>query len=262
MSAFEALDAEVVAIAQLERDPAMLERIERFVGPGLTLVADPRDASAEHFEMFGTYLAQDGRLVTRIPGSLQARARLDVILVELAKMAGAETVPALRDALAAEPAPLATTRPEAVVGARWMWSHAAVPPGGTFKLACIVDVAPGWHVYGEGSELTVPTTVALELPDGVTLEAQPRLPSAHLVHDPVLDVEVAALEGELPLSTVVLQAADDLPPGEHVARLRVKFQACDANACLPPTSKVFELPLRVVPPGEREVEAVAGWQTW
>ena len=260
LPAFEALDAEIVAIAQLERDPAMLTRVAEFVGDGITIVADPREETAEHFELFSTYLVDDGRLATSIPGSLQARASLDVILVELAKLAGAEALPELQTALG-EPAPVSATSPEQVVDARWMWSHPVVAPGEAFKLAFVADVAPGWHLYGEGGEFTMPTTVELELPDGITLEVGPNLPKPHLVHDPVLDLELPTYEGALPLSTIELRADDDLAPGDYVARLRLGYQACDAAVCLPPTTKVFELPLSV---GHSEAErrAVARWEQW
>ena len=260
---FEALDTDIIAIAQLEQDPAMLERIERFVGPDITIVADPDQVSREPFEIFGVYIVeQGGQLATRIGGEKEARAQLDVILGALAALdepegeavvAATGSRTATGDRAAASSADVLTTR--------WMWSHDFARPGDPLRLALLPETAPGWHVYGPGSEVTLPLAVNVELPDGVELETPIGMPPPTLESDPVLEVDIPIYRGEIPLDALRMRVTDDAEPGLRTVRITIAYQACDSSVCLPPADLLLELPIEVrVTDAERG--QVYGWQTW
>ncbi len=85
------MDAEILAIAALEKDPAMLPRITNFVRNDFPLVCDPTGVAQKHFELFGVYIIdKKGVVQTYMPGTSRARARapLSEILQELAKVQG------------------------------------------------------------------------------------------------------------------------------------------------------------------------------
>ena len=53
---FQELDAEIIAIAQEERDPSTLPRIKRFVHNSFPIVADPAHESWDVIKRYGIYL--------------------------------------------------------------------------------------------------------------------------------------------------------------------------------------------------------------
>lgn len=251
-----ALDAEIIAIAQLEKDPAMLERIERFVGPGITIVADPEQVSREPFEIFDVYIAEDDRLVTRIRGSKEARPRPDLILAAL-RGEGATAA----DQTKARPPAAEDAGDALAVHLRWMWSHPVSRAGDPLKLALLPTVADGWHVYGPGSEITVPLSVQVEVPDGLVLTAPVGFPPPVVEADPVLQADIPIYRRDVPLDALTFAVADDAGPGTRMVRVTVGWQACDDSVCLPPTETVLELPVEIVEPDVKRGQ-MYGWETW
>lgn len=267
-AAFEALDAEIVSIAQLEKDPAMLPRITEFVHNSFPIVADPEQITREPFEIFGIYLVdKEGVVRTYIPGTKEARPRLDIIITELAKLAGKEPPPFTADEGrvdtlgALETKSVGTISPDQVLAQRWMWSHNRVRPGDDFKLAFMADIAPGYHVYGHQEARMTPFNLTLDLPEGITLVEPYKHPRSTAYQDPVLDQELYVYENVIAMPVIFLRAAEDLAPGAYSATATVKFQACNASVCHPPTEKVIELPLTVVGQDEPRL-AVAGSDAW
>ncbi len=274
-----------MAIAQLERDPAMLERIETYVGPGLHIVADPDQVTREHFEIFGAYVvARGGTLKRFVPGTKEARPRLDQVLGALADVAGVDPLPVDEvDGVLVARVPGADSdhghgagasgwtvadvaagrlAPRDIVTARWMWSHDVVRPGDDFKLAVLPTILDGFHVYAPGGELTIPFSIALELPEGIEWSGAVGYPPADTVqHDELLQADIPVYDGDIPLGAFNLRAASDLPPGPLTLKVILRWQACDETSCLAPTTRTLELPLRVVP-ADRERGQVYGWEGW
>lgn len=133
-----------------------------------------------------------------------------------------------------EPAAPAVATDGAVVRARaWLDS----PTYAFFQrlaLTVELDIAPGFHVYGETAQdgLT-PLAVRIDPIDGLEVGA---------AHWPRADVHEGRLRGTVPLTFTA--APGD---GDHTLGVTVHFQACDDSSCLVPASVRLELPVREAP---------------
>ena len=245
----------------------MLARIEDFVGSGFPILADPAKASADTFEIFNIYLVdKSGQMRKRIPGSKAARPRLDVVLRELAALDSGQPTAAVATG-AGETQLVNVSRPtrpaasQPVVDVRWMWSHDVVRPGDRFKLALLPTVADGFHVYGEGSELVVPFSIEIEVPEGLEQTEVARYPRPQVERDPVLEEDLPLYHGDIPVSAMAFQASYGIDPGDYVVKARLGFQACDDSTCHAPVVREISLPLRVEH-SESDRSPVYGWETW
>jgi len=124
----------------------------------------------------------------------------------------------------------------------------AVPVGETVAVTLRARLRPGWHLQSHrpSSEAYIPTLVALDTTAaGLTLGdvAYPEGKAVRFAFEPrPLSVYEETLEISLRLTL-----ARDAPAGPRVARLRLSFQACDDQKCLPPESAVVSVALRVAP---------------
>lgn len=266
---FQQLNAEIISIAQIERDPAMLPRISEFVHPSFPIVADPEQETREDFEIFSIYLIdKEGILQTYIPGVKEARPRLDMILEELAKIEGVDA-PEVANVLGhpGVDAPKTLTKerpkisPEDVIRVRWMWSHNMVRAKDRFKLAFISEIAPGYHVYGSDEKRMTPFKLDLDLPKGIELYKEYAYPQAAMVIDPILKIPFAMYENNIAMPVIHLRASEKIKPGNYIVKATLHYQACDDVNCLVPTKKTLELPLKVVPKDQAR-GTVAGHQIW
>jgi uncharacterized protein YyaL (SSP411 family) len=122
----------------------------------------------------------------------------------------------------------------------------AVAAGATVAVTLRAQLRPGWHVQSHhpASDAYVPTLVALDgTPAGLTLQdvAYPDGKSVRLAFEPQpLSVYEGAIE--IPLRLAV---GKDAVAGPRVARVRLRFQACDDRKCLPPDAAVVSVALRV-----------------
>ena len=262
-AAFQALDAEIIAIAQEEKDPSTLVRAERFVQNEFPNVADPEEASLESIQRFGvTLVDKEGVIRTLVPGTLGARPRLDMIISELAALQGRPapgiTFGGIRTGLNGGGQVMDEND---ALDVRWMWSHDYVRPGDDFKLALLPNIADGYHIYGRQEKLMSPFKVELELPEGIVPTGPIGYPKSHPWMDPGLGQEMQVYEGDIPLGTFLFKAADDLEPGKVTVRVKLHFQACTDSFCLPPAVKEMVLELDIAEPGTHRT-GVVSWQTW
>jgi thiol:disulfide interchange protein DsbD len=65
-----------------------------------------------------------------------------------------------------------------------------------------------------------------------------------------LSETVALYSGEIFVKGT-LTFPQDIPPGEHVLKGEISYQACSASSCLPPGNHPLSITLRVVPPGSK-----------
>jgi len=266
-AAFEALDTEIIAIAQLEKEPERLERIERFVGNSFSIVADPLQKSVGPFNIFGAYLVdKKGSVRVYIPGEKEARPRLDLILAELEEMTG-EKAPATElvdGKVRVELDGASSSKPvtqDNVLQVRWMLSHDSVGPGDPLRVAFLPKIAPGWHVYGPRDTTMKPLGIELDLPAGLELESEITYPEPKRKHDDVLDADLTYYEGDIPMPAFRLVGTEALDGEEVTIVARVTFQACDADSCFPPSTLEIPMTLAVSEGGTRRGQ-VFGWQTW
>lgn len=261
---FQRLNADILYIAQLERDPALLPRIKSFVQHEFPVVCDPNQISRKPLPIFNAYIIdKTGRMRTRVPGSLSARPSLDMILSELCKVVGVPPVEP-RKGHQKKPVPQGqggVVKAEEVLQTLWMWSHDRIAPGDRFKLAFLPTLASGFHVYAPKEQRMTPFKITLDLPDGITLERPFRYPNALKKRDPFLEVDVLQYEKDVPISALNLKASESLDQTECVVKVSVSYQACNDVLCYPPTTKTIEIPIQVVSTDVKRNQ-VAGWQTW
>ncbi len=261
---FQILNADVLYIAQLERDPSLLPRIKSFVQHEFPVVCDPKQISRKPFPIFNAYIIdKKGVMRTRIPGSLSARPSLDMILVELCKVEG---VPVVKPRKGSEKKPLPpgqgdSVKAQDVLQALWMWSHDRIAPGDRFKLAFLPTLAPGFHVYAPQEKRMTAFKMELSLPPGVTLEKPIHFPKPDKHRDPFLEVDVLQYQKDIPISALIFKAGADLAEGNCVVKVSLSYQACNDVLCYPPTTKLVEIPIEVISQDKKRNQ-VAGWKTW
>lgn len=268
---FDQLDAQIVSIAQIERDPAQLPRINEFVHNTFPILADPDQITRKDFDIFSVYLIdKEGTLRTFIPGVKEARARLDIVLEELAKIEGVDPpeFETLRDLVvvrraedAASAAAPVSDDPADLLNVQWMWSHNSIRAGDAFKLAFVVNVPRGYHVYGANESKMSPFRLELDLPKGITLAKPIRYPKAETKTDPILKVALDAYETVIPMPVIYLKAAKKLKVKDLSITARIHFQACNDTVCLQPTTKEIRMTLPVVAAGAPRL-LVAGSVLW
>jgi Thiol:disulfide interchange protein DsbD, N-terminal/AhpC/TSA family len=107
-----------------------------------------------------------------------------------------------------------------------------------------VTVAPDHHVYGQPAPGLVP--LAVEIDPVAGLEVGPvTWPAPHRFALPGLGDEMWVHEGTV-RGTMPLTFTAAPGGGDHVIRLHVAFQACDATTCFMPSAIQLEVPVREV----------------
>ncbi|NQV31792.1 MAG: hypothetical protein HQ515_03815 [Phycisphaeraceae bacterium] len=261
---FQTLNADILYVAQLERDPTLLPRIKSFVQHEFPVVCDPNQISRKPLPIFNAYIVdKTGVIRSRVPGSLSARPGLAMILEELCRVEG---VPPVKPREGNRKKPMAqgqtnTIKAEEVMELAWMWSHDRIAPGDTFKLAFLPTLASGFHVYAPQEKRMTPLGIELTLPQGITLDKPFRYPKPDKNRDPFLEVDVFQYEKYVPITALNLKASESLPEGDCVVKISVSYQACNEVLCYPPTTKTIEIPIRVVPKATKRNQ-VSGWKTW
>jgi thiol:disulfide interchange protein DsbD len=112
---------------------------------------------------------------------------------------------------------------------------APVPRGHAFEIAVVAKITAGYHVNAHvpSEEYLIPTKVTADLPSGVTLvvTAYPR----GMVHQfQFAPAGLRVYEGSFTVR-MRLRAAANAPLGQQKIPLTVAYQACNQEACLPPT---------------------------
>ena len=128
--------------------------------------------------------------------------------------------------------------------------HTAVPAGSQTTLSIDMEVEEPWHVQANPAtkENLQPTTLELDLPEGVSVVGGVRYPSSERLSfgdDQVLDVYV----GRMVLG-VDIQIADTVPPGEIEIPATLVYQACDdSGRCKMTRSRAVSFTLNVIAAG-------------
>ncbi len=261
---FDALDTDVLAIAQREDDPTTMDRVRRLVGDRITVVADVDGVSTDVLPLFTSFVIdREGVLRSAIPGTKAARARTDVLVDEVARVAGVEA-PAVTyaDGRVRRDGDAADGAGDEVLRLRTAWSHDAFAPGATTRLIALPEIAEGWRVDAEDGEGTTAFALEVDVPDGLELVDGVVLPSAGRAHDAVLDGEVAGWTGDIPLRALTFRGTDALEPGGTLTvGLTVTWRAGDGTRRTEPRTERWELALPVVAP-DAERGQLYGWEGW
>jgi hypothetical protein len=106
-----------------------------------------------------------------------------------------------------------------------------VPAGRPSTVTLHFRIAPGLHInsHTPTEEELIPTTLSIPASTGVRLEGAVYPPGAEfrLPLDP--GTRLSVYMGEFTVQARLVATA-----GDHLVEARLRYQACDSNACLPP----------------------------
>jgi Disulphide bond corrector protein DsbC len=126
----------------------------------------------------------------------------------------------------------------------------AVHAGSTVKAAVVAEIASGYHVNDHVPSLDylIPTVVTLPPAPPLTV-GDIKYPRGSPQKFSFLDTPISVYQGKL-----VIGAEIQVTPGARSGRYTLKgsldYQACNDQACLPPTSLPLTLTVKVVPQRE------------
>ena len=114
--------------------------------------------------------------------------------------------------------------------------------GGKGEVTVTLTVAPTWHINANPPfpDYMIPTELEITPAAGVTF-GEPVYPAPHMVKLGFDDSDLFVYDGEIDI-VLPTNAAGDAINGTHTLSGKLKFQACDDQVCLAPTS----LPVSVV----------------
>jgi thiol:disulfide interchange protein DsbD len=140
-----------------------------------------------------------------------------------------------------------SARPKAQVVA--LTEHASARPGETARVALKASLPEGLHTQSNKPRdpLLIPTELTIDAPAGVTVKEIVWPPSTDL-KQAGQDQPLAVFEQTFAIG-VQLAIAASVPAGTLVVPLHLRYQACDANLCYPPSAASAEWTLDVAGAG-------------
>ncbi|MCP3904870.1 MAG: DUF255 domain-containing protein [Planctomycetes bacterium] len=150
-------------------------------------------------------------------------------------------------AIAAMAAPVWAQPGGIELGAEWVFDADAVHPGGTIRAALQFKLPSKYHVNSDQplDEYQIPTRLTVTASRGLTVQ-QIVYPEAIEITAQFSPEPLAVFESTFVIG-VVLEAADDLAPGEFPVRASLIYQACDDIMCYQPATRDLLDMLEVVP---------------
>jgi len=114
--------------------------------------------------------------------------------------------------------------------------------GGSFQIAVVMNIRPGFHVNAreKSEEYLIATDLKAQLPSGFTA-GEVVYPKGKLETFTFSKKPLNVYQGKVVLR-LPLTALETAPLGEQHVPLRLRYQACSTELCLPPTT----LPLDAV----------------
>jgi thiol:disulfide interchange protein DsbD len=157
-------------------------------------------------------------------GNRRARYRAafaSLAIVALATIALAQDTP--------YPAAASVLQPQAYV------SLQPVPRGHSFEIAVVAKISPGFHInaHEPSEDYLIPTKITTDLPLGVAL-VETTYPRGVMRAFRFSKTPLRVYEGSFTVK-MKLRAEAGAPLGTKKIGLTVGYQACNQDACLPPT---------------------------
>src|SRR6266850_1140766 len=123
----------------------------------------------------------------------------------------------------------------------------SVPAGSPVRVALKVSLPEGLHTQSNKPRdpLLIPTEITIDTPSGVTVEEIVWPPSTDF-NSAGQDKPLAVFEHEFAVG-IPLKLAPTVPTGELVVPVKLRYQACDANLCYPPTTAQTQWTIKVAP---------------
>ena len=129
-------------------------------------------------------------------------------------------------------------------------SHESYTPGQTYPVVLEVRIQFPWFLHGpdKSSENPFPTQFRFGASPGISI-SDVQFPPTIEKKFSFTDKSVAVYVGMITVRAN-LKFSDDAPQGKQTIKGQLNFQACSANACLPPEKVPFAFPVTVAPPGD------------
>jgi thiol:disulfide interchange protein len=123
----------------------------------------------------------------------------------------------------------------------------SVAAGSPVRVALKVSLPEGLHTQSNKPRdpLLIPTEITIDTPPGVTVEEIVWPPSTDF-NSAGQDKPLAVFEHEFAIG-VPLNVASTVSTGELVVPVKLRYQACDANLCYPPTTAQTQWTMKVAP---------------
>jgi uncharacterized protein len=139
---------------------------------------------------------------------------------------------------------------DAVVSAKAYLSVDKLPAGSTCRIVVFVKIKEGWHIHSNAvsEEWQVPTELVIQSKLGTALGAT-AYPKGQLVRVAGSERPLAVYEREAVIRGV-MRVPEEAAGKREDLRIIVKYQACDAHGCQPPTSVKLRGEVPVAGPGE------------
>jgi DsbC/DsbD-like thiol-disulfide interchange protein len=142
-------------------------------------------------------------------------------------------------------------RADTVVKPRAYVSLEPVPRGRTFEIAVVAEIQRGFHINANKvlEDYLIPTSLQADWPKGFRL-VKTTYPPGELQKFEFSEKLLNVYDGTVTLRMKV-QAATEAPLGATTVPVRLRYQACNDRACLPPVRLSVPLELRIAEAGAK-----------
>ena len=235
---YRELKSQGFALLTVTQDPGsdVLKMVE-YNGITHPIVSDTKDPVAGN--VYEKYHAYDGKhyLITSDGTIVGAFSKLAVSMPVFRRELAKHGIGAVTDStpkVASSPVPAATSGADPVA-----WKISAKPltaaPGAAMSVTLDAVIAPGWHIYAIDQRGGGPTPLTIQLPDGqpFRLARAVAFSKPEVKFDPGfgLDVSLHQDRAQFAVPVDVIPAAKT---GRQTLTVEARYQACNANICLPP----------------------------
>ncbi len=128
-----------------------------------------------------------------------------------------------------------------------------VEAGSEFKVLLNAKIDNTWHINSNkpNDEFLIPSVVSVK-GNGIKLTGV-KYPKAHDITLSFSDTPVSVYEGDVKFELTI--AVDkSAAPGKQTVEIKLNYQACNDQSCLPPTSVKTDLELEILPSAAAKVE--------
>ena len=122
-----------------------------------------------------------------------------------------------------------------------------VPRGRAFDIAVVAKISPGFHInaHEPSEDYLIPTKITAELPAGISL-VETTYPRGVMRKFQFAKTPLRVYETSFTVR-MRLRAGSSAPLGHQKIGLTVGYQACNQDACLPPTKLPVTAELEIAP---------------
>lgn len=116
-----------------------------------------------------------------------------------------------------------------------------VPAGKPSPVALHFRIGPGLHInsHTPREQYLIPTVLTVPESSGVRLQLATYPPGTEFILPVDPSTKLIVYTGEFTIQTRIVAT-----PGNHLVEAKLRYQACDQNACMPP--KTITVPINVI----------------